>query len=155
MIFISLAREFKNWFKYYVTRINGKLENNLIRFNFKRLFSYVSRSIRFESSFRVEYPKNIQISLNSYYGLYCKIFASKICLSELISNILFISNVMKYTKDISKIITGNSVLIGQNVVFPSNYYKYLENYDSITKKSMTNGEIIIKDNVWISSNLFI
>tara|TARA_B100000212_G_scaffold329429_1_gene294663 strand:+ start:106 stop:696 length:591 start_codon:yes stop_codon:yes gene_type:complete len=155
MIFISLAREIREWVEYFIARIPGSTGNILRNFYFKRRFSIEFKNNRFETGFRVEYPKNIKIRSNSFYGLDCKIYASKTSFIEIGSNISFNSNVMINARGIGKIIIGNNVLIGPNVVIRSNNHEYLDLKIPIIEQGMTSGEIIIKDNVWISSNCVI
>ena len=155
MIFISFAREIKEWVEYFIARIPGRLGNNVRNFYFKRRFSCFFENNRFETGFRVEYPKNIKIRSNSFYGLDCKIYASKTSLIEIGSNISFNSNVMINARGIGKIIIGNNVLIGPNAIVRSNNHEFSDINTPIIKQGMTNGQIIIKDNVWISSNCVI
>ena len=58
-------------------------------------------------------------------------------------------------RGIGKILIGKDVLIGPNVVIRSSNHKYEDPKIPIKSQGMTNGEIIIKDNVWISSNCVI
>ena len=155
MIFISCAREIKEWFEYFISKIPGRLGNNFRNFYFKRRFSSLFEKNRFETGFRVEYPKNIKIRSNSYYGLNCKIYASENSYVEIGSNISFNSNVMINARGVGKIVIGDNVLIGPNVVIRSNNHQYKNLNVPILKQGMTKGEITIKDNVWISSNCVI
>ena len=155
MFFISLVKEIKDWVEYFISRIPGRIGINLRNIYFKRRFSCKFANNRFETGFRVEYPKNIKIRSNSFYGLDCKIYASKTSSIEIGSNISFNSNVMINARGIGKIIIGNNVLIGPNVVIRSNNHEYLDLNIPIIKQGMTSGDIIIKDNVWISSNCVI
>ena len=155
MIVIYFAREIKEWLEYFLSRIPGRIGNYLRNFYFKRRFSSKFKNNRFETGFRVEYPKNIKIRSNSFYGLDCKIYASETSLVEIGSNISFNSNVMINARGIGKIIIGNNVLIGPNVVIRSNNHEYFDIDIPIIKQGMTKGKIIIKDDVWISSNCVI
>ncbi len=155
MIVIYFAREIKEWLEYFISRIPGRIGNYLRNFYFKRRFSSKFKNNRFETGFRVECPKNIKIRSNSFYGLDCKIYASETSLVEIGSNISFNSNVMINARGIGKIVIGNNVLIGPNVVIRSNNHEYVDIDIPIIKQGMTKGEIIIKDDVWISSNCVI
>ena len=85
----------------------------------------------------------------------CKIYASETSSIEIGSNISFNSNVMINARGIGKIVIGNNVLIGPNVVIRSNNHDYQDIKVPIIKQGMTKGQIIIKDDVWISSNCVI
>ena len=54
-----------------------------------------------------------------------------------------------------KVNYGKNVLIGPNVVIRSSNHNYAEINVPIINQGMTKGEIIIEDNVWISSNCVI
>ena len=155
MFLTSFAREIKDWLEYFVARIPGRLGNNLRNFYFKKRFSGKFSNNRFEPGFRVEFPKNIKIRSNSFYGLDCKLYASKTSSIQIGSNISFNSNVMINARGVGKIIIGNNVLIGPNVVIRSNNHQHIDASIPIKEQGMTKGEIIIKDNVWISSNCVI
>ena len=152
MIFISFGREIKEWFEYFIAKIPGRVGNNFRNFYFKRRFSSVFENNRFETGIRVEYPKNIKIGSNSYYGLGCKIYASENSSVEIGSNISFNSNVMVNARGVGQIEIGNNVLIGPNVVIRSNNHNYDDIHVPIIQQGMKDGYIIIKDDVWISSN---
>ena len=155
MILISFAREIKEWFDYFLSRIPGKVGQNLRNIYFQKRFSCKFRNNRFETGFRFEYPKNIKIRSNSFYGLDCKIYASETSSVEIGSNISFNANVMINARGIGRISIGNNVLIGPNVVIRSNNHNYDDINIPIIKQGMKDGNITIKDNVWISSNCVI
>ncbi len=155
MIFISFAREVKEWTEYFIARIPGRLGNKLRNCYFRTRFKSKFINTFFETGFRVEYPKNIRISSNSYFGLNCKIYACESSFVEIGGNASFNSNVMINARGIGKISIGKNVLIGPNVVLRSNNHKYGDPNLPIINQGMTNGEIIIGDNVWISSNCVI
>ena len=54
-----------------------------------------------------------------------------------------------------KIIIGNNVLIGPNVVLRSSNHSFKTTKKIIMEQGMTEGEIIIHDDVWIGSNAVI
>ena len=51
-----------------------------------------------------------------------------------------------------KIFIGNNVLIGPNVVLGSNNHSFEDLKIPIKEQGMLSGDIIIEDDVWISSN---
>lgn len=154
-IFFPILRELRDWLEFIIRFSPGSIGN------FLRNYYYVYRSKTkfsnniFEIGLRIEYPKNVKISSNSYYGLNCKIYASKTSNIEIGKNISFNSNVMINARGVGKIVIGEDVLIGPNVVIRSNNHQYKNFQVPINKQGMTKGEIIIKDNVWISSNCVI
>ncbi len=155
MIFISFAREIKEWGEYFIARIPGRLGNKLRNLYFKRRFSGIFINNTFDTGFRVEYPKNIRISSNSYFGLDCKIYACETSFVQIGGNVSFNSNVMINARGRGKILIGKNVLIGPNVVLRNNNHNYENPTIPIINQGMKSGDIIIEDNVWISSNCVI
>ena len=76
---------------------------------------------------RVEFPRNVVLGSNSYFGIDCKIYASELSQIKIGSNVTFNSNVMINARGIGKISIGKNVLIGPNVVIRSSNHNY-ENY---------------------------
>ena len=154
-IFLPILRELKAWIEFFIRFTPGRIGNFLRSFYYKYRSKNKFSKNRFEIGLRIEYPKNVRISSNSYYGLNCKIYACETSRVEIGENVSFNSNVMINARGIGKIFIGNNVLIGPNVVIRSNNHKYEEIDIPIINQGMTNGEIIIEDNVWISSNCVI
>ena len=155
MIFISLAREIRELVEYFIARIPVSIGNIFRNFYFKRRFSSEFKNNRFETGFRVEYPKNIKIRSDSFVGLDCKIYPSKTSYEKICANISFNSNLMINVRVIGKFIIVNNVLFGPNVFFRSNNHECLDFNIPFIDQGMTSGEIIIKDNVWKTLNCFI
>ena len=154
-ILFSILRELKEWLEYFIGFIPGGtgnyLRNIYYRFRTKNKFA----NNRFEIGLKIEYPKNVRISSNSYFGLNCKIYACESSIVEIGKNVSFNSNVMISARGIGKIIIGKNVLIGPNVVVRSNNHNYQDTSTPIINQGMTKGVIIIEDDVWISSNCVI
>ena len=155
MIVIYFAREIKEWLEYFLSRIPGRIGNFLRNFYFKRRFSSKFKNNRFETGFRVEYPKNVKIRSNSFYGLDCKIYASELSNVKIGLNASINSNVMINARGKGRIFIGNNVLIGPNVVLRSNNHTFKSTKIPIISQGMTEGEIIIGNDVWIGSNAVI
>ena len=150
-----IFREIKEWIECFIRYTPGKIGNYLRNFYYKYRSKNKFSNNRFETGFRLEYPKNVRLSSNSYFGLNCKIYACENSFVEIGRNVSFNSNVMINARGEGKILIGKNVLIGPNVVKRSNNHNF-ENYTiPIIHQGMTKGEIIIEDNVWISSNCVI
>ena len=85
----------------------------------------------------------------------CKIYVSELSQIEIGSHVTFNSNVMINARGKGKIFIGNNVLIGPNVVLRSNNHSFDQIDIPIKKQGMTEGNIFIEDDVWISSNCVI
>ncbi len=153
MNFLKLIiREIKEWIEFSIGLIPGQI-GIFIRFlYYKNLINNEFKNNRFETGFRITYSKNISIGSNSYFGVDCKIYASHQSLIKIGSNITFNSNVMINARGKGKIEIGDNVLIGPNVVLRSNNHKFDDIDIPIAMQGMIDGEIIIKNGVWISSN---
>jgi len=154
-IFYYTLRELNAWLEFFIRYTPGRIGNLLRNFYYKNRSKNSFSNNRFETGFRVEFPKNVRISSNSYFGLNCKIYACETSIVEIGRNVSFNSNVMINARGIGKILIGKHVLIGPNVVVRSNNHNYEKPDIPIINQGMTNGEIIIEDNVWISSNCVI
>jgi len=152
---ILVLREIKDWIEYFIARIPGRIgyfvRSNYYRFRLKNQF----KNNRFETGIRFEYPNNIKIGSNSFYGINCKIYASSQSKVKIGSNITFNSNVMINARGKGFIYVGDDVLIGPNVVIRSNNHSFENITTPIIDQDMTEGSIIIKSNVWVGSNCVI
>ena len=154
-LFIPILREFKDWLEFFVRLTPGRIGNSFRNIYYKYRSKNNFANNRFETGLRIEYPKNVSISSDSYFGVNCKIYACETSIVEIGKNVSFNSNVMINARGIGKISIGKNVLIGPNVVIRSSNHNYAEINVPIINQGMTKGEIIIEDNVWISSNCVI
>jgi len=154
-ILFSILRELKVWLEYFIGFVPGRtgnyLRNHYYKFRTKNKFA----NNLFETGLKIEYPKNVRISSNSYFGLNCKIYACESSIVEIGKYVSFNSNVMINARGVGKILIGNNVLIGPNVVLRCNNHNYQDTSTPIINQGMTKGVIIIEDDVWISSNCVI
>tara|TARA_A100001035_G_scaffold271903_1_gene260579 strand:+ start:3813 stop:4412 length:600 start_codon:yes stop_codon:yes gene_type:complete len=153
--FKLIIRELKEWIEFLIGLIPGQI-GNFIRFSYyKNLINKSFKNNRFETGFRMTYSRNISLGSNSYFGVDCKIYASHESLIKIGSNVTFNSNVMINARGKGKIEIGDSVLIGPNVVLRSNNHKFDDIDIPIVMQGMMEGDIIIENGVWISSNCVI
>ncbi len=154
-ILLPILRELKEWIEFFIRFTPGGIGNFFrnIYYKYRSKNKFVNN--RFETGLRIEYPKNVSISSNSFFGLNCKIYACESSIIEIGKNASFNSNVMINGRGIGKILIGKNVLIGPNVVIRSNNHNYEDPNIPIINQGMSKGEIIVKDNVWISSNCVI
>ena len=152
---LIILRELKDWLEFFLRYIPGRIGYFLRSFYYKKIMSRSFKKNRFESGLRVEYPKNIELGSDSYFGLNCKLYASEFSKIKIGFNASFNANVMINARGKGKIIIGNNVLIGPNVVLRSSNHSFETTQKTIMEQGMTEGEIIIDDDVWIGSNAVI
>ena len=150
-----IKREIKEWVEFFVINIPGGIGLYLRSFYYQKRMVKIFKNNRFESGFRMEYPKNIELGSNSYFGLNCKIFATELSKVKIGSKASFNTNVMINARGKGKIIIGDNVLIGPNVVIRSNNHSFNSTKIPVIDQGMNEGEIIINDDVWIGSNAVI
>ena len=147
-----ILREIKNWTEFFIYSCPGQIGYFIREFYLKkRCMSSFSHN-RFEAGIRIEYPKNLELGSFSYYGFDCKIYASESSKVRIGKYCSFNSNVMINARGKGNIIIGNNVLIGPNVVLRSSDHSFDNRSKNIREQGMDDGEIVIKDNVWIGSN---
>ena len=150
-----IMREIKDWIEFIIGNIPGRIGYFIRSIYYQKRIKNKFKNIRFETGLRLEFPQNIKLGSNSFYGLNSKIYASHNSEIKIGSNITTNSNVMINARGKGKILIGDNVLIGPNVVIRSNNHNYEDIELPIIKQNMTEGEIIIKDDVWIGSNCVI
>ena len=148
----TFKREIKEWIEFLFRNIPGGIGYGIRSFYFQRRMVKIFRNNRFESGFRMEYPKNVELGSDSYFGFDCKIFASEFSKVKIGSKASINSNVMINARGKGKIIIGNNVLIGPNVVLRSNNHSFETSKIPVIDQGMNEGEIFINDDVWIGSN---
>lgn len=150
-----ILRELKDWLEFFISHIPGRTGYFFRSFYYKKILSRSFKNNRFETGLRIEYPKNIELGSDSYFGLNCKLYASEFSSVKIGLNASFNANVMINARGKGKITIGNNVLIGPNVVLRSSNHSFKTTKKSIMEQGMTEGEIIIHDDVWIGSNAVI
>ena len=156
MLFLTIIlRELKDWIEFFVRNVPGKIGYGLRSFYFNKRLVKPFFNNRFETGLRIEYPKNLDLGSYSYFGYDCKIYASEFSKIIIGSNCTFNSNVMVNARGNGSIFIGDNVLIGPNVVLRSSDHSFEKLEENINKQGMQDGQILIKDNVWIGSNCVI
>ena len=154
-IIFLLIRELKDWFEFVIRNIPGGIgvftRGHYYKFRLRESFE----NNRFEVGIRIEFPRNVLLKSNSYYGINCKIYASELSKVKIGFNASINSNVMINARGKGRIFIGNNVLIGPNVVLRSNNHNFKSSRIPIISQGMTEGEIIVGNDVWIGSNAVI
>ncbi len=154
-IIFLLIRELKDWIEYLIRNIPGSTGNFIRGYYYKLRLRESSENNRFEAGIRIEFPRNVFLKSNSYFGINCKIYACDLSKVKIGSNASINSNVMINARGKGSIIIGNNVLIGPNVVLRSNNHTFKSSKIPIISQGMTKGEIVVGNDVWIGSNAVI
>ncbi len=149
---LLILKEFKDWLEFFIRNTPGRLGYLARSFYCNYRFNKPFERNRFETGLRIEYPKNITVGSNSFFGFDCKIYASEFSQIKIGSKVTFNSNVMINARGKGKILIGNNVLIGPNCVLRSNNHSFKNTNKPIKEQGMLEGDILIEDDVWISSN---
>lgn len=151
----NLLLEIRCWLEFLINGLPGK-----IGFSIRRLYySFITQkeiiNPRIQRGCIIECSKNILFGKDIYLGYFCKIFASKESFIKIGDNFSCNSNVMINSRGKGKILIGNNVLLGPNVVIRSNDHVFSKKNLPISKQDMTDGKIIIEDDVWIGANVVV
>jgi len=150
-----LIKELKEWLEFFIRNIPGKSGYFVRSHYYKLLLKKYYKGNRFESGLRIEFPRNVEIGSYSYFGFNCKLYASEFSKIKIGFNASFNSNVMINARGKGEISIGNNVLIGPNVVLRSSNHSFDSTEIPVLEQGMTEGEIVIHDDVWIGSNAVI
>ena len=123
-IIFLLIRELKAWVEFIIRDIPGGIGNFTRGHYYKLRLRESSENIRFEAGIRIEFPRNVLLKSNSYFGINCKIYACDLSKVKIGSNASINSNVMINSRGKGRILIGNNVLIGPNVVLRSNNHNF-------------------------------
>ena len=154
-IIFLLIRELKDWIEFVIRNIPGKIGNFARAHYYRSRLKKSFRNNRFESGIKIEFPRNVLLKSNSYFGINCKIYASELSKVHIGFNASFNSNVMVNARGKGSIFIGNNVLIGPNVVLRSSNHNFKSTKIPIIAQGMIEGKIIVGNDVWIGSNAVI
>ena len=154
-LFRNTLIEIRDWIEFIINNIPGKSGFFFRKHYYKKLFKGNLLNCRIQRGFVAECSRNIFFGDNIYIGFNCKIFASH--KSKIIIGDKFTcnSNVMINARGIGEIKIGQNVLIGPNAVLRSNNHNFKIFKTPINQQGMSDGKIIIEDDVWIGSNVVI
>jgi len=151
-MFFLIIREAKNWFEWILACMPGIVGMSLRRLYYSHRLSNRASGIRIEQGVKITSPAYVAIGADAYLGLDCKIFASPLSFIIIGDGFEANANVMINARGRGKIIIGNNVLIGPNVVLRCNNHIFSNLKIPISNQGMTEGSILIEDDVWIGSN---
>ncbi len=144
--------ELKEWIEFILRYFPGKIGIYLRAFYYRIRMHEVGLNFHSEFGLRVEFPSSMLIGNQCYLGPDVKLYAtpnSRIIVGD---NFSANSNVMLNVRGRGAIKIGNNVLVGPNVVIRANNHKFDLRTVPIANQEMTDGQIVIEDDVWIGSN---
>ena len=152
-LFLNIFKEIYNWLFYFLSCMPGKLGVNL-RIIFISLTRLKYTKISSETGLKIiglnniEFKKNINIGMNSYIN------AEKSFI-QIGNNFNCNCNLHLNASGGGKIIIGDDVLIGPNVVFRTSNHNFKNKNLQINKQGSNFANIHVNDNVWIGANCVI
>lgn len=150
ILIFNLTKEIYNWVFYFLSCIPGKIGVYLriIFFSFIKLkITKISTEtgLKIIGLNNIDFKKNISIGLNSF------IDAEKSFI-QIGNNFNCNNNLHLNASGGGKIIIGDDVLIGPNVVFRTSNHNFKNKNIPINKQGSNFANIIVYDNVWIGAN---
>tara|TARA_Y100000589_G_scaffold140564_1_gene134285 strand:- start:9581 stop:10213 length:633 start_codon:yes stop_codon:yes gene_type:complete len=153
--FKNILIEIREWFEFIINNFPGNSGFFFRKHYYKNLFKGNLLNCRIQRGFIAECKRNIFFGANVYIGFNCKIFASSNSKIVIGDKFTCNSNVMINSRGIGEIKIGKNVLIGPNSVLRSNNHNFKILQKPINQQGMSEGKIIIEDDVWIGSNVVI
>ncbi len=150
-----LARETKNWIEALLENIPGITGITLRRSYYRCRLAASSPALSIEPRVSITCPNRISIGSNCYLSKDCRLYATPESRIDIGENFSANANVMINARGNGYIAIGNNVLIGPNVVLRSNNHIFVRTDMPINDQGMTEGRIIIGNDVWIASNAVI
>jgi galactoside O-acetyltransferase len=150
-----LIRELKDWFEACLAAIPGITGTALRRRYFGLRLAEHAPELSIQTNVSITCPNRISIGRKCYLGRDCKLYASSESFIRLGANFSANANVMINARGTGHITIGDNVMIGPNVVLRSNDHVFKRPDMPINEQGMTDGWIVIGNDVWIASNAVI
>ena len=150
-----ILREAKDWFEAALSSLPGAIGMALRRGYYSWRLVHCGRDLRLQQRVTINCPGNVQFGNNCFFATDTRIFATPESPVRIGDNFSANCNVMINSRGRGRILIGNNVLIGPNVVLRANNH-VIERADRlINEQGMTDGEIVIGDDVWIASGAIV
>ncbi len=148
----AFLTELKDWLEYALAHVPGGSGVRLRRSYYCRRLARPAPGIRIETGVHIGAPSHVAIGAGAYLGPDCRIYASPGSPVTLGARFSANANVMINARGQGGIEIGDNVLVGPNVVLRSNNHVISGVDVPIADQGMTDGSIIVEDDVWIASN---
>lgn len=151
----TLIREVKDWLEALLALLPGSIGIRLRRAYYGLRLGNCGRGLRLQQYVAITCPGSIRVGDNCFFSSDTRIFATPSSLVQIGNNFSANCNVMINCRGSGRIVIGNDVLFGPNVVLRSNNHKYAQIDVLINDQGMTDGEIIIGNDVWIAAGAIV
>jgi galactoside O-acetyltransferase len=149
-----LKDELNDWIEGFVNCVPGRTGSILRRAWFSRRLAELGPGSVFEGRVRIGGCKNIRIGRSFSVMSNSSLWAWRGHI-EIGDRVSMNSNVIVDACDDGVIRIGNDVLIGPNVVMRASNHVYKSPDRPINRQGHTGGTIVVRDDVWIASNVVI
>jgi galactoside O-acetyltransferase len=150
-----ILREARDWLESFLSSLPGASGMGLRRGYYSWRLARCGRGLRLQQRVTITCPGNVQLGDNCFFATDSRIFATPESPIRIGNNFSANCNVMINTRGKGRILIGNNVLIGPNVVLRANNHVIDHADRLINAQGMTDGEIVIGDDVWIASGAIV
>lgn len=147
-----IFREIKDWVEAILGAIPGAIGLALRRVYYRFRLAAPAPELSIQPNVSITCPQSIRIGRKCHLARDCKLYATPETPIKIGHNFSANTNVMINARGKGSITIGNNVLIGPNVVLRSNNHVFERTDMPINEQGMTDGTIVIGDDVWIASN---
>lgn len=148
-------RELKDWIEAFLAAIPGAIGITLRRAYYSLRLAAAAPELSIQTHVSITCPNHISIGRKCHLSRDCKLYATPESPIRIGANFSANANVMINARGKGHITIGNNVLIGPNVVLRSNNHVFSKADVLINDQGMTEGMIIIGNDVWIAANAVI
>jgi galactoside O-acetyltransferase len=150
-------RELKDWLEAFFGAVPGRAGVALRAAYYRLRLAESAPDLSIQTGASITCPNYISIGRKCYLARDCKLYATPESPIHIGANFSANANanVMINARGKRHITIGNNVLIGPNVVLRSNDHAFEQATVLINDQGMTEGAIIVGNDVWIASNAVI
>lgn len=147
-----IIRELKDWIEALLGAVPGTTGVALRRAYYRFRLAASAPQLSIQTHVSITCPNRISIGRKCYLARDCKLYATPESPIRIGANFSANANVMINARGKGHITIGDNVMIGPNVVLRSNDHVFDQADVLINDQGMTEGSIIIGNDVWIASN---
>lgn len=148
-------RELKDWIEAFLGAVPGRAGVALRATYYRLRLAESAPELSIQTNVSITCPNRISIGRKCHLARDCKLYATPESPIRIGANFSANANVMINARGKGHITIGNNVLIGPNVVLRSNDHVFKQATVLINDQGMTEGAIIVGNDVWIASNAVI
>jgi acetyltransferase-like isoleucine patch superfamily enzyme len=148
-------RELKDWVEAFLGAVPGLTGLAVRRAYYGFRLAEAAPELSIQTNISITCPHRISIGRKCHLARDCKLYATPESFIRIGTHFSANANVMINARGRGHITIGNHVLIGPNVVLRSNDHVFDQATVLINDQGMTEGVIIVGNDVWIASNAVI